>query len=135
MKREFPAAVPEIPVTDMDAALDYYQNKLGFNVDWGGAGGGIAGISNGHCRIFLTAPDFREQHGNAAPVVTWLNLESKKEVDELYAIWNANGAKIISLPESKAWELHEFTAADLDGNLFRVFYDFSRDTTNAEGVG
>jgi len=135
MKREFPAAVPEIPVSDISAALDYYQNKLGFSVDWGGAGGGIAGISNGHCRIFLTAPDFREQHGNAAPVVIWLNLESKKEVDELYAIWNANGAKIISLPESKAWELHEFTAADLDGNLFRVFYDFSRDTTNAEGVG
>ena len=133
MKRELPAAVPEIPVSDINAALDYYQNKLGFNVDWG-SGGGIAGISNGHCRIFLTAPGFREQHGNTAPVVIWLNLESKKEVDELYAIWNANGARIISLPESKAWQLHEFTAADLDGNLFRVFYDFSRDTTNAEGV-
>ena len=128
MKREFPAAVPEIPVTDMNAALDYYQHKLGFNVDWGGADGGIAGISNGHCRLFLTTPDFREQHGNTAPVVIWLNLNSKEEVDDLYAIWNASGARIISPPESKPWELHEFTASDLDGNLFRVFYDFSRDT-------
>ena len=34
---------------------------------------------------------------------------------------------IISAPESKPWKLHEFTAADLDGNVFRVFYDFSRD--------
>jgi hypothetical protein len=24
----------------------------------------------------------------------------------------------------KPWGLHEFTAADPDGNLFRVFYDF-----------
>jgi predicted lactoylglutathione lyase len=128
MKREFPAAVPEIPVTDMNAALDYYQHKLGFNVDWGGADGGIAGISNGHCRLFLTTPDFREQHGNTPPVVIWLNLNSKEEVDDLYAIWNASGARIISPPESKPWELHEFTASDLDGNLFRVFYDFSRDT-------
>ena len=128
MKREFPAAVPEIPVTDMNAALDYYQHKLGFNVDWGGADGGIAGISNGHCRLFLTTPDFRAQHGNTAPVVIWLNLNSKEEVDDLYAIWNASGARIISPPESKPWELHEFTASDLDGNLFRVFYDFSRDT-------
>jgi len=128
MKREFPSAVPEIPVTDMDAALDYYQRQLGFNVDWGGADGGIAGISNGQCRMFLTTPDFRAQYGNASPVVIWLNLDNKEQVDELYAIWNANGARIISPPESKPWKLHEFTASDLDGNLFRVFYDFSRAT-------
>ena len=127
MKREFPSPVPEIPVTDMNAALDYYQRKLGFSVDWGGADGGIAGISNGQCRIFLTDTNFRAHHGNAPPVMTWLNLDSKDEVDELYAMWNAAGTNILSPPESKPWKLHEFTASDLDGNLFRVFYDFSRD--------
>ena len=45
MKHDFPAAVPEIPVTDMNAALDYYESKLGFKIDWGGADGGIGGIS------------------------------------------------------------------------------------------
>jgi len=124
---ELPAAVPEIPVTDMNEALDYYEHKLGFNTDWGGADGGIAGISKGHCRMFVTDPDFRAHHGNAAPVVIWLNLHSKEEVDDLYAIWKAAGARINSPPESKPWKLHEFTASDLDGNLFRVFYDFSGD--------
>ena len=38
---EFPTPVPEIPVTDMDQALDYYARKLGFDIDWGGAGGGM----------------------------------------------------------------------------------------------
>lgn len=128
MKPDFPAAVPEIPVTDMKAALDYYRGRLGFDVDWGGADGGIAGISKGDCRIFLTDADFRQQHGNAPPVVIWLNLNSKQEVNELYEIWNAAGATIISAPDSKPWKLHEFTASDLDGNLFRVFYDFSRDS-------
>lgn len=128
MSEKFPAAVPEIPVTDMDKALDYYQHKLGFGRDWGGADGGIAGISKGDCRMFLTDRDFRHHHGNAPPVMIWLNLDNKKEVDELYGIWSASGAKIISPPESKPWKLHEFTASDLDGNLFRVFYDFSRDT-------
>jgi len=127
MKNEFPAAVPEIPVSDMNAALDYYQHKLGFNIDWGGVEGGIAGISEGQCRMFLTNADFRAQHDNASPVMIWLNLSSKEEVDELYEIWNAAGAKLISPPESKPWELHEFTASDPDGNLFRVFYDFSRE--------
>ena len=128
MKHEFPAAVPEIPVTDMNAALDYYQANLSFTVDWGGADGGIAGISKGQCRMFLTDRDFRAHHGNAAPVLVWLNLNSKQAVDELHAIWSAAGARIVSPPESKPWDLHEFTASDLDGNLFRVFYDFSRDT-------
>ena len=127
MKNEFPAAVPEIPVSDMDQALDYYQNKLGFDIDWGGADGGIAGISKGQCRMFLTDREFRRQHGNAAPVMIWLNLNSKEEVDELFEIWKAGGARIISAPASQPWKLHEFTVSDADGNLFRVFYDFSRD--------
>ena len=124
---EFPAAVPEIPVTDMNAALDYYERTLGFNIDWGGADGGIAGISKGQCRMFLTDSDFREQRGNGPPVMIWLNLNSKDEVDQLYETWNERGARIVATPESKPWELHEFTVSDLDGNLFRVFYDFSRD--------
>ena len=44
---------------------------------------------------------------------------------ELHASWSSLGAKIVSKPESKPWHLHEFTAADLDGNQFRVFYDFA----------
>src|ERR1044072_4586288 len=127
MKFEFPAAVPEIPVTDLNAALDYYQRKLGFNIDWGGADGGIAGISRGQCRMFLTDRTFRQQPGNTPTVIVWLNLNSREEVDELYEIWNAGEARMISPPEPKPWKLHEFTASDLDGNLFRVFYDFSRE--------
>jgi uncharacterized glyoxalase superfamily protein PhnB len=128
LKHEFPAAVPEIPVTDMNAALNYYQRQLGFNIDWGGADGGIAGISKGNCRMFLTDGDFRERYRNGPPVMIWLNLNSKEEVDELFEIWNGGEANIISPPESKPWKLHEFTASDLDGNLFRVFYDFSKDS-------
>jgi catechol 2,3-dioxygenase-like lactoylglutathione lyase family enzyme len=67
MTREFPAAVPEIPVSDINKAADYYKNNLGFTLDWGGEDGGIAGISKGQCRMFLTNPAFRESHGNVGP--------------------------------------------------------------------
>lgn len=127
MHRTFPSAVPEIPVSDMAAALDYYQKCLGFNVDWGGKDSGISGISRGECRMFLTDASFREDHGHSPPVVTWLNFDSKAEVDAQHTEWRLSGATITSAPESKPWMLHEFTAADLDGNVFRVFYDFSRD--------
>ena len=75
--------------------------------------------------MFLTNAAFREQYGNSGPVLIWLNLDSKEEVDALYRLWSGNQARIIAPPESKPWGLHEFTAADPDGNLLRVFYDFS----------
>jgi len=124
MKSELPAPVPEIPVREINTAAAYYQRNLGFTLDWGGEELGLAGISKGNCRIFLANPEYRKGYGNVGPTLTWLNLESKKEVDELYRVWSASGAKLMSVPESKPWGLHEFTAADLDGNLFRVFYDF-----------
>ena len=38
MKLEFPGAVPKIPVRDIAEAAAYYENNLGFTVDWGGRG-------------------------------------------------------------------------------------------------
>ncbi len=128
MKTEFPCAVPEIPVSNIAKAAEYYKNSLGFNVDWGAEGDGIAGISRGHCRMFLTGPAFRETYRNSGPVLVWLNLTSREEVDELHEQWSRCHARIVSPPESKPWRLHEFTAADLDGNMLRVFYDFAWET-------
>src|ERR1700730_12580590 len=125
MKSEFPGAVPEIPVSDVNKAVAYYKDKLGFKVDWGGEEIGLAGISRENCRMFLANPDCRAQYGNVGPVLIWLNLNSKEEVDDLYRLWNSSNVSMVSDPESKPWGLHEFTAADPDGNLFRVFYDFA----------
>ena len=133
MKLEFPAAVPEIPVSDMKKAAAYYESVLGFSIDWRGEDGGIAGISKGNCRMFLTDDVFRKHYRNAGPVLVWLNLDSKEQVNELYGQWSASQAKIVSTPESKPWGLHEFTVADLDGNLFRIFYDFATPERERKG--
>lgn len=125
MKSNFPGAVPEIPVRDVNEAAAYYESKLGFRVDWGGEELGLAGISKGNCQMFLANSDYRKEYGNIGPVVTWLNLDSKEAVDDLYRLWSASKARLISAPESKSWGLHEFIAADPDRNLLRVFYDFA----------
>jgi uncharacterized glyoxalase superfamily protein PhnB len=123
MSEQFPSAVPEIPVSDVARAAVYYENCLGFHWDWGVEG--LGQVSRGGCRIFLTDNAFRGDENTGTPVVIWLNLNSKAEVDELYEAWSGSGAQIVAKPESKPWNLHEFTARDLDGNLFRVFYDFA----------
>jgi uncharacterized glyoxalase superfamily protein PhnB len=126
----FPAAVPEIPVAHIDTAAAYYVDTLGFTLDWGDEPGGIAGISRGNCRLFLANSSFREQYSNAGPILFWLNVGSKAEVDELFAEWKAAQARIVSEPEDKPWKLREFTTQDLDGNLIRTFYDFQTDVEN-----
>ena len=123
----FPPAVPEIPAANIEKAVAYYVDKLGFTLDWGGEEGGIAGISREHCRLFITNAPFRQSHGNTGPILFWLNLDSKTEVDQLFTEWKSAGANIVDEPDDKPWKLREFTASDLDGNLIRVFYDFSRD--------
>jgi uncharacterized glyoxalase superfamily protein PhnB len=111
----------------VDKAAAYYVDILGFTLDWGDERGGIAGISRGDCRLFITNRSFRASYGNSGPILFWLNLDSKEEVDTLFAEWRAARATIVAEPEDKPWKLHEFMVADLDGNLIRVFYDFSRD--------
>jgi len=122
-----PAPVPEIPAASVNEAVAYYVNTLGFTFGWGDEAGGIAGIFRGKCRLFITNRSFRESYGNTGPILFWLNVESKAAVDELYAEWKAAQAKIVSEPEDKPWKLREFMAADPDGNLIRVFYDFHWD--------
>jgi uncharacterized glyoxalase superfamily protein PhnB len=124
---DFPQAVPEIPVSNVEKAAEYYVNVLGFRFDWGDDKGGIAGISQGACRMFLTNAPFHQHYGTGGPVMVWLNLNSKQEVDELYRRWRQTGAKIVSEPEDKPWRLREFRVADPDDNQLRVFYDFSSD--------
>ena len=94
----FPAPIPEIPAANVDKAAAYYVNTLGFTFDWGDDQGGIAGISRGNCRLFITNRSFRESYGNIGPILFWLNLDSKAEVDELFAQWKAAQAKIVSEP-------------------------------------
>jgi predicted lactoylglutathione lyase len=126
MPIHFPQAVPEIPVTNVDVAAEYYAKVLGFSVDWGNDRGGIVGISQGDCRMFLTNATFRSVHGPDAPVIVWLNLSSRQEVDQLFERWSRSGANVVEPVEDKPWNLREFRIADPDGNQLRVFYDFSR---------
>lgn len=125
MKLDLPGAVPEVPVSSIATAAAYYRDRLGFTVDWSDEQLGLAGISQGNCRLFLANPRYRKNYGNAGPILVWLNQDSKAEVDELYREWSARHATLVSAPQSQPWGLHEFTAADPDGNLFRVFYDFA----------
>jgi uncharacterized glyoxalase superfamily protein PhnB len=108
MVMHFPQAVPEIPVVNVERAAEYYTRVLGFSFDWGDDAGGIGGISQGDCRMFLTNAEFRTAGGIEGPVIVWLNLNSRAEVDELFDRWAKAGARVIERVEDKPWNLREF---------------------------
>ena len=120
----FPAACPEIPVQSLADALAYHRDKLGFTVDWSDETLGLAGLSQGESRLFMSTGAYRAPLGVRGPIVLWLNLENRQQVDALHARWSRAGAVIAAPPEAKPYKLHEFFAEDLDGNYLRVFYDF-----------
>jgi predicted lactoylglutathione lyase len=118
---KLPSPVPELPVSDIQAARVFYKSKLGFSVDWIYENQ-IAGISKDSARIFIRLKTDEEKK-QAYSVLIWLNMNSAAEVDELYESWKNSGVQITDELETKPWNLREFTAADPDGNRFRVFHD------------
>ena len=125
MPAPFPGAVPEIPVSDLATAAAYYQHCLGFTLDWSDEDSGWPASRAATAGMLLASRQFRQGHGNVGPTQTWLNLDGNDAGGRLYRDWRSRDARLISAPESKPWGLHEFTAADPDGNRFRVFYDFA----------
>jgi uncharacterized glyoxalase superfamily protein PhnB len=128
---KLPPACPEIPVAELGPALAHYRDRLGFTIDWSDEGLGLAGLSQGDSRLFLASARYRAGQGNSAPVVVWLNLASRGEVDALYRRWLSAGAAIAAPPSARPWKLYEFFAEDIDGNRFRVFYDFAWEESEA----
>ena len=84
MLTHFPQAVPEIPVSNVEKAAEYYVNVLGFHFDWGNDEGGIGGISQGECRMFLTNALFRQRYGGGGTPGCRFGRQSSARVLRLF---------------------------------------------------
>jgi hypothetical protein len=52
MGLKLPTPVPQVPVEDLGRAIEFYQSRMGFSLDWKYEDG-IAGISRDEARLFL----------------------------------------------------------------------------------
>jgi catechol 2,3-dioxygenase-like lactoylglutathione lyase family enzyme len=128
MATKLPTPIPQVPVRDLARAIEFYQSRLGFSLDWKHEDG-IAGVSRENARLFLD----RVADGPLHPVRIWLNLDSVCEVEALHFDWQKSGVMISSAPAQKPWGLYEFIAEDCDGNSYRVFYDTETPTKQKTG--
>jgi uncharacterized glyoxalase superfamily protein PhnB len=118
---KLPHPVPELPVSDIQAAAKGYELRMGFTLDWVHEDS-LAGLSKDAARIFLRrrGPQDAQQ---LRPVTIWLNMASAAEVDQLHRDWKDRGVSLVEELRTTPYGLREFTAEDLDGNRWRVFYD------------
>lgn len=101
-------AQPIFRVTDMQASIDYYVQKLGFKLDWGM--GVFASVSRDRCALYLSQGD--QGHLGAW---AWVGLEDAGALAEEFA---ASGAKIRQKPTNFPWA-YEMQVEDPDGNILR----------------
>jgi len=112
MDNKFARVVPQLPVANVQETQRFYQDVLGFKIDWTWGENEYGAVSRDRTEFYLIAdkPPFQ-------PITCVINVT---EVDPLCAQWRAKGAKILSEPEDMPWGVREFTVEDNNGHRFRV---------------
>ena len=101
---------PGLPVPDVQAAVDYYTNRLGFTLGFTwpeGAPPSIAGVNFGDVQVFL-----EQGVPNPAGISVYFVVGN---ADELCEAQRANGVEIVEEPDDRPYGLRDYLARDLNG--------------------
>ncbi len=105
--------VPELPVSDLERARDYYCDSLGFERGWSFPE--IVAVTRGEVAIF-----FRLSPTLVTPQYHWIYAE---DLDATFEEMQAAGAMIVDLISVKPWGLRQFTVRDPDGHQFYIHHE------------
>jgi catechol 2,3-dioxygenase-like lactoylglutathione lyase family enzyme len=101
-------ATPVFRVTDLDAALKFYRDVLGFEVDFQYED--YAGLSLDHAGLHLTRAVSGKPSGAGAAYVFC------EEIDEYFGTIRARGATPEREPADQIYAMRDFSLCDPDGN-------------------
>jgi len=112
---------PVVQVADMNAAIAFYRDVLGFEVDF------VAGDPPVHARVSSgerdgpTAARLRLvpfEGGGARHDRGYFWIHVGHDLDGLYDKYRAAGVEIVSPPTRQPWGLRDFRVRDRDGHLY-----------------
>lgn len=106
------AAMPVLPVDDLDAALRYYRESLGFAVSWTHGEPPYYGVvSRDGATIHLS-----EREDTRTPIVPVTVYVVVRDVDALYDEYHARGLDIFDPPQDQDYRMREFDVRDESGH-------------------
>ncbi|WP_298716556.1 glyoxalase superfamily protein [Chitinophaga sp.] len=104
--------IPIFQVSDLNAAVAFYTNVLGFSVDF--EFGSVVGIRHGAIQIHLSGP---ASAGNKKAVGEGHVYIFCNEVDDYYDEIRAKGANAFIPPGDRPYNVRDFAVKDADGNI------------------
>jgi uncharacterized glyoxalase superfamily protein PhnB len=109
----FQDATPIFRVESMRVSIDYYVNRLGFQLAWDwGDPPTFACVKRGEVYVFLS-------EGNQGTRGNWLFIDVD-DVDRLHDEYRTSGAKIVQPPTNLPWGSREMHVEDPDGHHLRL---------------
>jgi catechol 2,3-dioxygenase-like lactoylglutathione lyase family enzyme len=114
------ALIPIFFVSDVDAAVRYYADVLGFRESF--RYGTYAGLKHGSHELHLTDQGEPRQIVGAGTAYVICDA-----VDEYFAAVKAAGAKIKSEPTDRMYGMRDFAVFDPDGNQLSFGCDIGDD--------
>jgi uncharacterized glyoxalase superfamily protein PhnB len=109
---------PVLGVRNVEAAVSYYRDKLGFHVDF------VEGEPPVHARVCAdpsySAPTIHIRFEplaagatNTGSVYLWLHVG--RNLDALFELYRSRDVNIVEEPSDRPWGLRQFTIEDCDG--------------------
>ena len=99
--------MPEFPLFDVSAGVDYYCNRMGFSVNY--AQSDLAVMDRDDVRLLLVAKT--ERHKGNGSAYAYVH-----DADALHDELRNRGANVQGVPVSQPWGLREFRVLDIEGN-------------------
>lgn len=103
---------PEVPVTDLNAAIDYYCQRLGFELAAKLNGGDYAIVERDGVAIHL----FQQNSESFVPIGLHIFAH---DLESLHAELCSRGATICQDIARKSWGNREFRVNDSTGNILK----------------
>lgn len=100
---------PELPATNLSEAIEYYEQKLGFEVAMRMSGGDYAIVERDRIALHLFEDAARDHTPAGLHIFT-------PDLDELHAEFKARGAHFNQEIARKPWGNREFRIGDQSGN-------------------
>ena len=107
--------VPELAVSDIEAAQVHFRDKFGFDIAWLHDENRFGAVTHGKAVLFL-----RETEGPIHPSSAWVFA---MDVDAAHSDLRARGADIVEPIANMPWGLRQFTVRGPDGHVFYFHHD------------
>lgn len=96
--------IPVLGVLDIDRSIEFYQNTLGFTLEWNA--GPVCSVSRDGCSVMLQVRE------SVLPSTVWIGVDD----DAFFGKLEKVGVKVLQKPTNQPWA-HEMKIADPDDNV------------------